>query len=888
MKSREHAIDFCTELVVREHLFEDEGDIVAFEIMECPHCSTRVVPMEDGICPACRKNTTDQPLLFAKGNQETEQSAWDDYQASLRFRCDLPLIVEMRNIENPFTELRTNAIGQLTQSLPVDEQLANRIEQELIPLLDATFHRFQPTTESNETEKHQPTDLESLATDRVESWRLLARAIRENNLEILQQHRDRWEASELQLIHFQAEKHREPPAVVPGRPRSRSIVKTIGIVIAVYGILSAFMIAGNLENQQRIIIGTEVGTVFVVIGTAIYVLAPRSNSKPSKRSGNSRRDSAQQVAAFEQALVTFTPRVIVIPIIVLTNILIFVLMLADGVAIRGWTPEVMLGWGGNFGPVTRAGEWWRLVSSMFLHYGFFHLAFNMLALVYFGRIVERLLGNVGFLVTYFVAGIGGSIASVAWRTDVVSAGASGAVYGIAGALIGFLVWRRDTIPLPVLKRLRNGMISFLAIEMYYGIKQPQIDMAAHVGGLIAGFLCGLVLSQPLALGMVANRRQKNRLVIAGSTVAFPVLATGIVFCLDSADFHDRRGLIYMEQGHYDRAMEEINRSIELSPRRAASYALRGKLRSILDDERGAIVDLDQAIQLSPNTFDALYDRGLARSTLGDHDMAIADFNAGLNLVPTRDAASRSAFLSARAIVWNNKNLLDTAIADADEAIRLQPDNSDAYRVRAYAYLARDQYDLVISDCNQAIRRDPNNIAALLYRGKAFYHKSMYEQAITDFTEIISRTTTTSSDDILDECYRFRGSARLYQLQDLRGAVNDFSEALRRNDEDKFSLWCRSIIYASGPKESLRNGKKAVEDATRACELADWKNTNYVIALAAGYAETGQFELAIEWQTKALKMAEPDDKQECEKRLTLYEQSKPYRLIDPDSSGGQGE
>ena len=857
---------------------------MAFEIKECPYCSTRVVPMEDGICPACRKNTQVQPLPSGQDDRETEQTAWDDYQASLRFRCDLPLIVEMRNIENPFTELRTNAISQLTQSLPVDEQIADRIEQELIPLLDATFHRFQQTNDSSPIGRQQTAELESLASDRVESWRLLACAIRENKLEILQQHRERWEASELQLIHFQAEKHREPPKVVPSNSTSSSIVKGIGIVIAVYGILIAFTIVATSKKHTGIIIGTDIGIKFVAIGMAIYFLAPRSKSKSSKRSGNSGGDSAQQVAAFEQALVTFTPRVIVIPIIVLMNILIFILMLVDGVALRGWTPEVMLGWGGNFGPVTRAGEWWRLVSSMFLHYGFFHLAFNMLALVYFGRIVERLLGNMGFLVTYFVAGIGGSIASVAWRTDAVSAGASGAVYGIAGALIGFLVGRRDTIPLPVLKRLRNGMISYLAIEMYFGLKLPQVDMAAHVGGLISGFRCGLVLSQPLALGMVANRRQKNRLVIAGSIVAFPMLATGVVFCLDSADFHDRRGLIYMEQGHYDRAMEEFNRSIELSPRRAAAYALRGRLRSTLDDERGAIVDLDQAIQLSPNTIDVLYDRGVVRSTLGEHDMAIADFNAGLNLVPTRDAGSRSAFLSARAIVWNNKNLLDTAIADADEAIRLQPENSDAYRVRAYANLERKEYDLVISDCNQATRRDPNNIAALLYRGRAFYHKNMFDQAITDFTEVISRTTNESSNDILDECYRFRGSARLHQLQDLRGAVNDFSAALRRNDEDTFSLWCRSIIYASGPTESLRNGKKAIEDATRACELVGWKNTDYLNALAAGYAETVQFELAIEWQTKALKMAEPDDKQECEKRLTLYEQSKPYRLIDPDSSG----
>ena len=844
--------------------------------------------MENGTCPACRKNTTDQPLPAAKVNQETDQTAWLDYQASLKFRCDLPLIVEIRNIEHPFVELRTTAFSQFTQSLPVDVQIADRIEQDLMPLLDETFGRFQQTIESSERRRHLSNELESLASERVESWRLLASAIRENDAEILQKHRELWEASELKLINLYAETYREPIKVVPIRSRMRSIVQIIGIVIAVYGILVAFTIAATWQNQKGVIIGTDVGIKFVAIGMAIYFLAPRSNSKPSIRSGNSGRDSAQQVVAFEQALVTFTPRLIMIPIIVLTNILIFVLMLIDGVAVRGWTADVMIGWGGNFGPVTRGGEWWRLVSSMFLHYGFFHLAFNMLALVYFGRIVERLLGNMGFLLTYFVAGISGSIASVAWRTDAVSAGASGAVYGIAGALIGFLVWRRDTVPLPVLKRLRNGMISYLAIDIYFGLKLPQVDMADHVGGLIAGFLCGLVLSQPLALGMVANRRQKNRLLIAGSIVAFPILAAAVVLCLDSPDVHDRRAQIYMDQERYDLAIAELSRSIELSPRNASTYALRGKLRSYINHPKGAIADFDQALQLSPNTFEVLYDRGLARSALGDRELAMADYDAGLKLVPTADSESRSAFLSARAIVWNNMRMLDLAIADIDEAVRLQPENADAYRVRAYAYLAQNKYDLVISDCNQATRLNPSNIAAILYRGKAFYYKQMYEQAIADFSDVISNSTTTSSDDDASECYRFRGSARLFLLQELRAAVNDFSAAIQRNDQDGFSLWGRSMIYASGPTESLRNGKKAIEDATRACELVDWKNTDYLNALAAGYAETGQFELAIEWQTKALKTAEPDDKQECEKRLALYQQSKPYRLIDSDSSGGQDE
>ena len=161
---------------------------------------------------------------------------------------------------------------------------------------------------------------------------------------------------------------------------------------------------------------------------------------------------ARHVYDFQRALATFTPRLIATPAIVAANVLVFATMIATGVNFFEPTVASMLDWGGNFGPLTENGQWWRLVTCLFLHYGILHLGFNMWVLRDLGRVVERLVGNVGFVALYFVSGIAASLASLTWNPVVVSAGASGAVFGVAGALLGLTAFRRT----PSLLRYSNN------------------------------------------------------------------------------------------------------------------------------------------------------------------------------------------------------------------------------------------------------------------------------------------------------------------------------------------------------------------------------------------------------------------------------------------------
>jgi rhomboid protease GluP len=182
-------------------------------------------------------------------------------------------------------------------------------------------------------------------------------------------------------------------------------------------------------------------------------------------------------------------------VLIALNVLVFLMMVLQGVSVFNPTADSVLRWGADYGPLTLHGQWWRMVVSTFLHFGLIHLLFNMFVLFSIGLFMESLAGRVPFVVLYLVCGLGGSAASLAWHPSIVSAGASGAIFGLYGALLGFLVRHRGSIPAESLASLRKGALTFIGYNLLYGLR-PGVDMAAHLGGLATGFVLGLFLIQP--------------------------------------------------------------------------------------------------------------------------------------------------------------------------------------------------------------------------------------------------------------------------------------------------------------------------------------------------------------------------------------------------------
>ena len=161
--------------------------------------------------------------------------------------------------------------------------------------------------------------------------------------------------------------------------------------------------------------------------------------------------------------------------------------------------QQLVEWGSNVGRLTRGGQWWRLVSSMFLHGSFWHLLFNMLALWQVGRLTERIFGSTRFAAPYLIAGVSGSIASVLWNPHVNSVGASGAIFGIIGGLLAFLSRPNSGVPPTVVSELRSSLVPFLLFSLWMGFVYPHTDNAAHIGGLAGGWLAGLLLARSIHL-----------------------------------------------------------------------------------------------------------------------------------------------------------------------------------------------------------------------------------------------------------------------------------------------------------------------------------------------------------------------------------------------------
>ncbi len=168
------------------------------------------------------------------------------------------------------------------------------------------------------------------------------------------------------------------------------------------------------------------------------------------------------------------------------NVGIYLLELAMGGEINGTGNEIYRQ-GVLYGPLVAAGDWWRLITAAFLHYGPLHLGMNMLALWLFGAAVEQVLGRGRYLLLYFVSGLAGSAGALLLSPESLTVGASGAIFGILGA--AFVLERQRTYV------LGGSAVSIIALNLAFTLFIPGISIGGHLGGLAGGALGILALSR---------------------------------------------------------------------------------------------------------------------------------------------------------------------------------------------------------------------------------------------------------------------------------------------------------------------------------------------------------------------------------------------------------
>ncbi len=198
----------------------------------------------------------------------------------------------------------------------------------------------------------------------------------------------------------------------------------------------------------------------------------------------------QQAAEVDKAMNISGSNLYVTYAIVGINVLIFILMAINGAGIFESDGFVHIRWGSNYTPLTLSGDWWRLLTNVFIHFGIIHLAMNMYCLYTVGVYLEPMLGKVKYIAAYMCTGILASIVSLWWHKDVVnSAGASGAIFGLYGLFLAMLT--TNLIPKQVRKSLLQSIGIFVVYNLAYGMKSG-VDNSAHVGGLLSGFVIGYI------------------------------------------------------------------------------------------------------------------------------------------------------------------------------------------------------------------------------------------------------------------------------------------------------------------------------------------------------------------------------------------------------------
>ena len=289
------------------------------------------------------------------------------------------------------------------------------------------------------------------------------------------------------------------------------------------------------------------------------------------------------------------------------NVAVFLAMLLAGVSmLSNPSGPDLVRWGANFGPLTVGGQWWRLLTCVFLHGGLLHIAFNMWCLWDLGRLAESVYGHWTFAVVYLICGVGSSLASVWWNPSVLSVGASGAIFGIAGALIASFYLGEFSMPRAAMTGMLRSVVAFVGYNLFFGAVISGVDNAAHVGGLVMGLILGALIAKVAPMHDHIGRRISvllvGALVVVGAGMGLAHSRSYLV--------HGQRGVSRLSAGDADDAIRELQKSVRQRPEFAPAHAALAHAYIVKHDYDQAVSELKRVIELDPKNGSAYDQLGL--------------------------------------------------------------------------------------------------------------------------------------------------------------------------------------------------------------------------------------------------------------------------------------
>jgi len=365
--------------------------------------------------------------------------------------------------------------------------------------------------------------------------------------------------------------------------------------------------------------------------------------------------SSAEHTDFHKRLDALSPKAIAVPVIVGINIVVFIAMCLSGVGLFAIDGNAVLPWGSNYGPLTTSGQWWRLATNIFVHFGLLHVALNMFALYSSGRTVERLFGTTRFVVLYLFAGIAASMTSLLWNPAINSAGASGAIFGVFGGMLAFVMNKRNEVPQSVMVEHRNSTVAFAAYSLFYGVAHTGIDNAAHVGGLLAGLAMGFVLARPLTTEARAKPQPRN-------LVLSIALGTVLLLCLSWPIAHP--GTEVAQTRRFDLLLHQVSDDETTAVKSVTSLQQRVAPDRLNDQQVASALSSEVAPK-----WDAIY-REIAAVPLQPGDR---NFKLRSLMLSYFDARRQQFSLLGRALASHDAGLQAQSMAKKDVADKILSD-----------------------------------------------------------------------------------------------------------------------------------------------------------------------------------------------------------------------
>ena len=346
--------------------------------------------------------------------------------------------------------------------------------------------------------------------------------------------------------------------------------------------------------------------------------------------------------------------------------------------------------GGNYGPLTLGGQWVRLVTSLFLHAGFFHLFFNMWALYVLGKMAERIWYRREFLALYLVSGIAGSLAAL-WDLPLgVTIGASGAIFGVLGGLVSALLFRSVPMKGTGFRQLFS-MLAFVGYSFYSSIGSKGVSVASHVGGLLAGLLLGafLTVRKPASAWQMTFTTSpiRNR-SIATAAIGLCILGAVCVSLEVSEEYVLQVGAArrFEQAKQYDAAIEQLKKVLEVKPDLAEVHYELGMAykQKAMNDE--AIDSFKHVLKLQPNESDVYADLGEVQYRAHHYDDAIGSFQKLTSVHPDSPVSHYNLGL-----VYLMKDDYEPAIRELNRALELKKDFPEAKTALELAIKNKNQH-----------------------------------------------------------------------------------------------------------------------------------------------------------------------------------------------------